>query len=224
MIRGIALGAVTTLIVAGGCVMDGLVIEEEGGILALKRDIAALRTRLGSLRTRTRRLEAKAGPEAAAERRLEFRRDLAKSGLRVTSRGPELVVTLASTVLFGPGEAKVRKGAKAPLLALAGAIARRFPERLVRVEGHTDSSPPRRVARAYPTNWELSAARSLAVARFMVDEGKLQEGRVYAAAYGQYRPVRDNATAEGRDENRRVDIVILPPVGFERITTAEIME
>lgn len=222
MTRGAPWLAAAVLVAAGGCVMDSLVADEESEIRLVRREIDGLEARLQSLRRAIGGLEAKAGPEAAAERRMDFQRDLKRAGLRVTARGPELVVTLASTVLFGPGEATIREGAGGPLLAVARAVARRFPERMVRVEGHTDSSRPRRVAERYPTNWELSASRALAVVRFLVSEGGLPREHVFAAAFGQYRPVSDNATPEGREQNRRVDVVILPPVGFEKITIAEL--
>jgi len=207
---------------SAGCVVDALVEEQEGELRAAQQEIGMLEARLESLRAEARRLEVLAGPEAAARRRAELERDLARYGLRVTARGPELVVTLADTVLFGPGEVAVRKEAKPSLLALAKAIRERFPERSVRVEGHTDSSPPRRIAEKFPTNWELSAARALAVLRFLVDEGGLPRDRAFAAAYGHHRPVKDNSTPEGREENRRVDIVILPAVGTERLAAAEL--
>jgi chemotaxis protein MotB len=212
------------LVASSGCVMDKLVEEQEAEMRAALHDIQSLENRLQSLRAETRQLELRAGPAAIAERRQALERDLTKYGLRVTARGPELIVTLAGTVLFDPGRTEVRDEAKPALLALAKAIVDRFPERSVRVEGHTDSTQPKRVAEKYPTNWELSAARSLAVLHFLVDEGALPRERAYAAAYGQHRPVKDNSTTEGREENRRVDIVILPSVEVERVETAELMQ
>ena len=132
-------------------------------------------------------------------------------------------MSLASTVLFDPGEVRVKEDAKAALLALAGAIAQRFPDRGVRVEGHTDSTTPRRIAHRYPTNWEISAARSLAVLNVLVQEGGVSRERAFAAAYGHHRPVKDNSTPEGREANRRVNIVIMPPVGVERTSTAALL-
>jgi chemotaxis protein MotB len=125
--------------------------------------------------------------------------------------------------LFDPGRAQVRAEAKPVLLGLASAIAGRFPERSVRIEGHTDSTQPRRVVEEFPTNWELSAARSLAVLRFLIDDAKLPKERVIAAAFGEHRPVKDNASAEGREENRRVDIIIMPTVGVDRVETAGLL-
>jgi len=211
------------LIAVAGCVSQPMATRDEGEILAVRRQIGALEKRFGRLRGEIRRLEVEVGSKAAEERRARFASDLARWGLRVTSRGPELVVTVASTVLFDPGEVSVRKGAQEPLAALSKAIGVRYPNRLVRIEGHTDNSPPKRVVRAYPTNWELSAARALAVASFLVEKGELPRERVFAAAYGQHRPVGSNEAAEGRDANRRVDIVIMPPVGIETVTTAELV-
>lgn len=207
-----------------GCVMDGLVEDREAGIRGARREIDELEIRLGALRSEIRRLERQAGPEATAKRRAELEEDLGRYGLRVTSRGAELVVTLASTVLFDPGEVRVRKEARGALLALAEALKKRFPDRGVRVEGHTDSAPPRRIADSFPTNWELSAARALAVLNVLVEEGGVSRERAFAAAYGQYRPVTENTSPEGREANRRVDIVILPPVGIERTSTAELLQ
>jgi chemotaxis protein MotB len=221
--KQVVLGAAgVALVVAAGCVTQPMVNEDEGQILAVRRQIGALEKRFGRLRGEIRRLEAEVGSKAAEERRARFASDLARWGLTVTSRGPELVVTVASTVLFDPGEVSVREVAREPLEALAKAIGVRYPKRLVRIEGHTDNSPPKRVARAYPTNWELSAARALAVVSFLVEKGKIPRGKVFAAAYGQHRPVGSNDTPEGRDSNRRVDIVVMPPVGIETVATADL--
>jgi chemotaxis protein MotB len=218
----LTLATAVALVASGGCVMDAVVHEEENEIRAVSRQIEQCEARLKWLGKGIRTLEAKAGPGATAEKRRRFQQALEKSGLRVTSRGPELVVTLASTVLFGPGEAKIQEEAKVPLIDLARAIADAFPGRVVRVEGHTDNTRPRRTRAVYPTNWELSAARALAVMRFLSEDGGLRKGWVFPAAYGEHRPVASNEDADGRELNRRVDIVILPPVGVERVTTAEL--
>lgn len=217
-------GLLVALAVSGGagCVADSVVIEEEDNIRAVMRELEKIEGRYQLLRSEIRELQVKAGPEASAKKRLSFEREIARSGLRVSSRGAEIVVTLASTVLFGPGEVKLRNGAQDALKAVSAAIKREFPERMIRVEGHTDSSPPRRVADKYPTNWELSAARALAVVKYLSKEGGLGKSQVFGAAYGHYRPVRENRTSSGREENRRVDIVILPALSMKKVTTAEL--
>jgi chemotaxis protein MotB len=220
MLRGY-IGALCALAVLTGCVIDSVVQEQESEMQAAQREIKLLEAKLQALRAETRKLEVKAGPEAVAKRKAELEAELGKFGLRVTSRGPELVVTLAGTVVFDPGTAHVCETAEPTLRAVAKALKEKFPDRAVRIEGHTDSNPPKRVAERFPTNWELSAARSLAVLHFLVKEGGVPRDRIFAAAYGQHRPVKDNASPEGREENRRVDIVIVPPVGMQRVETAE---
>jgi len=218
----VALVGAAALVAGGGCVMDSVVQQEENQIRALVKEIDTCEARLRWLGRGIRTLETKAGAGATAEKKRRFQQALAKSGLRVTSRGPEIVVTLASTVLFDPGEATIQEEAKVPLIDLARAISEAFDGRVVRVEGHTDNTRPRRTRAVYPTNWELSAARSLAVMRFLSEMGGIKKGWIFPAAYGEHRPVASNETAEGRELNRRVDIVILPPVGVERVTTAEL--
>ncbi len=77
----------------------------------------------------------------------------------------------------------------------------------IRVEGHTDSVP---ISTArYSSNWELSGARALRVVRYLITRGVAPD-RISAAAYGPYRPIADNGTAEGRARNRRIEIVLVP--------------
>lgn len=78
-------------------------------------------------------------------------------------------------------------------------------ENPIHVEGFTDNIPIR--SRAYPTNWELSAARAASVVR-MLDNGGVAASRLAAVGYGQYRPVADNTTAAGRRANRRVVLLV----------------
>ena len=82
------------------------------------------------------------------------------------------------------------------------------PDSFIAVEGHTDNEPIR--YSGWKSNWELSSARALSVLHFMVDDCGIEARRLSANAYSEYRPVSDNATPEGKQQNRRVEIVILP--------------
>jgi len=62
----------------------------------------------------------------------------------------------------------------------------------------------------FPTNWELSTARATTIVRYLVDQDGYAPSRLSATGYAEFRPVGDNATAEGRGQNRRVDLVLLP--------------
>ncbi|HEY8313140.1 MAG TPA: flagellar motor protein MotB [Candidatus Baltobacteraceae bacterium] len=80
-------------------------------------------------------------------------------------------------------------------------------DNLIRVEGNTDNVPIH--TDLYPTNWELSTARAVNVVRYLVERDKLGPTRISAAGYGEFQPRTDNSTVQGRQTNRRVDIVLL---------------
>ena len=119
--------------------------------------------------------------------------------LHQTERG--LVIRLASTEFFPAGGAEIPPERRAALGAMAPALASTTSS--LQFEGHTDSQPVG--PGPYPSNWELSAARAAGVARVLVEAGQAPES-VEVQSFGEYRPVADNATAEGRAQNRRVEI------------------
>ncbi|MBL4834709.1 MAG: flagellar motor protein MotD [Pseudomonas sp.] len=120
-------------------------------------------------------------------------------------RGNELwiEIELNSGLLFPSGDA-LPLDAAFPLIERIAKILAPY-ENPIHVEGFTDNIPMR--SRAYPTNWELSAARAASVVR-MLDNGGVDSGRLAAVGYGQYRPVADNTTAAGRRANRRVVLLV----------------
>jgi chemotaxis protein MotB len=125
-----------------------------------------------------------------------------KTKIRQTDRG--LVVSLAETGFFAPGDAFVGAEADRVVAALAESI--KNSPMAVRVEGHTDSVP---ISTArYASNWELSTARAANVLQKLIEKGIAPE-RLSASGYGGFQPVADNALPEGRAQNRRVDVVIL---------------
>ena len=76
----------------------------------------------------------------------------------------------------------------------------------IHVVGHTDNVP---IRSRFPSNWELSTARALAAVHFLTEKAKVDPRREGAVGYGEFRPVADNATPEGRARNRRIAITIL---------------
>jgi chemotaxis protein MotB len=87
------------------------------------------------------------------------------------------------------------------------AILIQHPELKIHVIGHTDNVP---IRSRFASNWELSTARALAAVHFLTEKAGVDPHRVGAVGYGEYRPIADNATAEGRAKNRRIAITILP--------------
>jgi len=117
-----------------------------------------------------------------------------------------LVITLLSDkAYYDSGSADLRPETK-ELLDVIGAQLRGVRNE-VRVEGNTDSIPI--ATAAYPTNWELSAARATGVTRYLVEHDKIVPTRISFAGYGQFRPKYSNDSDAHRQQNRRVDIVIL---------------
>lgn len=128
---------------------------------------------------------------------------LAQGQVRVTEGALGITIDINASVLFAPGEARLDLGAVRAL----GAVGRVLAETDVSivVEGHTDNvriSTPQ-----FPSNWELSAARAASVVRLFIDTA-VDPRRLTATGYADQRPVADNATAEGRQRNRRVAITI----------------
>jgi chemotaxis protein MotB len=136
--------------------------------------------------------------------RTQIKEDLGAVGLvDVTAR--KITVTLPSAVLFDPGRADLKEGAKAPLRAVAQALARSTAP--VVVEGHTDDAPIR--ASRWRSNYELSAARAFSVIQFLTADHGFSAERLSARGYGPNRPAAPNASDEARARNRRIEIHLL---------------
>jgi chemotaxis protein MotB len=133
-------------------------------------------------------------------------REEVKDGMvRISEDGRGLTVSLAEAGFFDPGSA-VMKVKALEVLDRIGEKIRVLPAS-IRVEGHTDNTPIHTAQ--FPSNWELSTARANHVLQYLLTNAQIQPMRLSAAGYGEYRPIGDNATLEGRSANRRVDLVIL---------------
>ncbi|MEW5919737.1 MAG: flagellar motor protein MotB [Bacillota bacterium] len=122
--------------------------------------------------------------------------------LRLEERG--IVLELPERILFDSGQAVIKREFLPTLDILVGLLAE-IPNQVI-VEGHTDNVPIRTFF--YPSNWELSVARSVSVARYLIDMHNINPRRLVATGYGEHHPIDTNETAEGRANNRRVTLVI----------------
>ena len=116
-----------------------------------------------------------------------------------------VVVTLDETLLFPSGSARIDDAAAPALGAIAEVLA--DLDNQILVEGHTDSVPTS--GTVWPTNWELSAARATAALRELNESYGLAGTRLSAVGHADTRPRATNDTAEGRAQNRRIEIVVL---------------
>ncbi|OEH91797.1 flagellar motor protein MotS [Bacillus solimangrovi] len=122
-----------------------------------------------------------------------------------------VVLVLQEQVLFNTGEAVLLESAK-PFLNKVGTLLTNVPNP-VKVEGHTDNRPISTVR--YPSNWELSGARSSSVIRYLLREHGLDAKRFTSIGYGDTRPLAANNSQENWQKNRRVEIVISDPTYSE---------
>jgi chemotaxis protein MotB len=125
-----------------------------------------------------------------------------------------IVVTFVAEVLFDSGKAKIRKEGLEALKKVASVL--KDVENDISIEGHTDNVPIK--YSGWKSNWELSAARALSVLHYLVDKKGLNPQKVSATGYGEYRPIASNDTPQGRQKNRRVEIIIRPRLvkGYEK--------
>jgi len=118
-----------------------------------------------------------------------------------------LIISLRELGFFKSGQAKLLPGAADKLARTAAVLMSHGLE--VRVEGHSDDQPIHNTL--FSSNWELSTARAMSVLSMLVDHAGFPATKISVAGYGPYHPVDTNDTAEGRRQNRRVDLVVLSP-------------
>lgn len=119
----------------------------------------------------------------------------------------EILLRFKDNVLFESGKADIIPDGL-PVLNNIATVIKTYKDQIggVRIEGHTDNVPIHTVL--FPSNWELSTARAVAVLRYFVEQQHLPPEMLSAVGYGEYHPVASNDTIEGRAKNRRVDVVI----------------
>lgn len=131
--------------------------------------------------------------------------------VQVRQQAQGLVISLQERVLFEPGSADLSPEARKTLDRVLDELKKVMgnESRPIRIEGHTDDTPIR-TAR-FPSNWELSAARATGIVRYLLDAHRVSPALLSAVGYAEFKPVADNSTIEGKQKNRRVDIVVLRP-------------
>jgi chemotaxis protein MotB len=121
----------------------------------------------------------------------------------ITERG--LVVRLKNSILFDSGKAEIKDDAMKDIIKIGEILSK--SDNYIRVEGHTDNIPIHN--QQYKSNWDLSAARATNVVELLIEKAGIKPQTISAVGYGEYRPIADNQTENGRSKNRRVEIVIV---------------
>jgi flagellar motor protein MotB len=186
-------------------------------VLEEERDLAT--SQLGEAREQLRdalggkkRLEVEIRELRATFERLvvELKGEIENREVTIHEYEGKLSITFVDRVLFEFGSARLTSEGK-HILARIGGILSGFRERRIQVVGHTDDRPIKReFAWRFPSNWELSSARSSAVIQYLMDMTNLDPASLEAVGRAFYDPIADNDTVEGRAKNRRVEIIVAP--------------
>jgi chemotaxis protein MotB len=195
-----------------------------GEIGKKEAELAALRDQLAQAGARITELQQEKAMTAQARTSLEeeMRTALESKDVTISQLQGKLTVNILDRVLFDSGEAQLKPDGESVLQKVAGFLTQ-HPALKIHVIGHTDNVPIRASARSrFASNWELSTARANAAVRYMVEQGGVDPRRLGSVGYGEFRPVADNATPEGRARNRRIAITVLSEelAGADVVTTA----
>jgi chemotaxis protein MotB len=133
--------------------------------------------------------------------------EIEKGEITISELKGRLTVNMVDAILFDSGKAEIKPSGLEVLQRVVEILVG-VQDKMIRIEGHTDNVPiVGLLARTYPTNWELSAGRAINVTRFLELHG-IDTRSLEAVAYGEFRPVADNSTDEGRARNRRIEIIL----------------
>lgn len=139
----------------------------------------------------------------------EMNEEIKKGEISVTQLKDKLSVNLVEKILFDSGSADIKKDGKKVIDRVAE-ILKKVADKQIRVEGFTDNVPiSSRLEKKFASNWELSTARATTVARYLQDKG-IDPKVLGACGYSEYRPIASNDTEEGRANNRRIEIALIP--------------
>lgn len=195
-------------------------IRAEEGTLSMKEsELRAARARLVELQALVDELSRSKRKLEAAKAELErksgeyeqlatsLRGEIEAGRVELMELRGRTTVKMKDRILFASGSATLGADGREALRKVAEAL-RGVEGRMIRVEGHTDDVPTGHGG-PFASNWELSAARALAVVRFLQNQG-VDPTRLSGAGHGEYQPLAPNDTPEGRSQNRRIEIVLAP--------------
>jgi len=140
----------------------------------------------------------------------DLKSEIEQGQITITKMADWLTVSMVDKILFASGEAEITaEGMK--VLERVGNVLKNTEHKIIRVEGHTDNVPiSPALAKKFETNWELSTARATTVVRFLQDKAGVAPERLEAVGLSEFHPVSTNATPDGKAQNRRIEIALLP--------------
>ncbi|UCC11143.1 MAG: OmpA family protein [candidate division WOR-3 bacterium] len=142
----------------------------------------------------------------------DMQAEIEQGQVTITQLADRLSVSMVDKILFPSGKAEIMpEGIE--VLERVGNILKNVEDKIIRVEGHTDNVQIHpKLQEQFPTNWELSTTRATNVVRFLQEEVEIDPGKLEAIGMSEYHPVAGNDTQEGRSQNRRIEIILVPLV------------
>jgi len=141
---------------------------------------------------------------------LDMKQEIEDGKIKITRMADRLTVSMTDKILFPSGESEVTSEG-IEVLNRVGNVLKSTKNKIIRVEGHTDNVPiSSKLIKKYPTNWELSNARATNVVRFLQEKVEIEPERLEAVGMAEFHPVASNETVEGKSQNRRIEIILLP--------------
>jgi chemotaxis protein MotB len=172
----------------------------EGENKRLKEDIAALQ--------RVKEEKVKEVSNTYEQLLQNMKSEIAQGQVTISELKGKLTVNMEAAILFDSGKADVKTDGLEILFKMVETL-KSVKDKAIRIEGHTDNVQiSGALARQYPSNWELSAARAINVAKYLQQQG-LDPANLSAAAFAEFKPVADNGSKEGRAKNRRIEITLV---------------
>ncbi len=184
--------------------------ESLGKISELRQKIADLEEENGRLRDdvvefqKAKEEEVQKTSKTYEELLEKMKGEISKGEVTISELKGKLTVNMLDEILFDSGKAEV-KAAGLEVLQKVIDILKTVQDKAIRVEGHTDNNQ----IVGYATNWELSAARAINVAKYLQQQG-IDPALLGAVAYGEYKPVASNDSLEGKAKNLRIEIILVP--------------
>jgi chemotaxis protein MotB len=194
-------------LVMGGCVStsthEKMQADKNQEIASLQKEKTSLQEQVAALETTSQQRQAQY--DALVNK---LSKEVQSGQLKVRQYQNMLSVEVAEQIFFDSGRAALKSSGK-EVLKQVGEALKSYDKKIIRVVGYTDNVPiSQAIQNVYPTNWELSVARATNVVRFLQEVGVPPE-RLVASGRGEYAPVAPNDTPEGRQKNRRIEIMLI---------------
>lgn len=190
-------------VLSWGCSSNkDLIAQQEQQIADLQGQVSDLENQLAAEKKRSDELNAELETALA-----EYQK---KEQVLLEKIDDKSVITVSDAMMFQSGSVQLTQKATEILDAVADVLGR-YPDREIRIAGHTDNvGIGLEFQERFKSNWELSTARATSVLHYLRGKHNLEPNRIAAVGYGEFRPIADNSTPEGRSKNRRVVIEVGP--------------